>query len=227
MGRLASGLAHELGTPLNVVEARAGFILEDAAQDEGTRTSARVIIQCTEQMTRLIKQLLSFARPRTLDPVPLALERLTSSVVELLQPLAAKRGVVLSPGELEPVSVRADEVLVQQALTNVLVNALLASRSGGVVLVSTGTTQAKKPGGARVESWRTVTVRDRGVGMTPEVRAAVFEPFFTTRPPGEGTGLGLPITLSILEDHGGFLTVESTLGQGSTFTLHFPEAANS
>ena len=61
--------------------------------------------------------------------------------------------------------------------------------------------------------------------MTPEIKASIFEPFFTTRPAGEGTGLGLPIALSIMEDHGGFLTVDSSQGQGSTFTLHFPEVA--
>lgn len=222
VGRLASGLAHELGTPLNVVEARAGFILEDSGADSPSQNSARVIIQCTEQMTRLIKQLLAFARPRTLEPTPFSLERLARSVVDLVQPLATPRHVTLETTDLQPARVRADEVLVQQALMNVVVNALLASNEGGKVTVSTGTVQAARPGTAELESWRTVTVRDDGVGMTPEVKASIFEPFFTTRPAGEGTGLGLPITLNILEDHGGFLLVDSAPGKGSTFTLHFP-----
>lgn len=225
VGRLASGLAHELGTPLNVVEARAGFILEDSAPDSPSRNSARVIIQCTEQMTQLIKQLLAFARPRTLEPILLALDGMSRSVVDLVQPLAAQRGVTLKTAELQPAPVRADEVLLQQALTNVVVNAMLASSEGGTVTVSTGTVQAKKPGTDEVKSWRTVAVRDDGVGMSPEVKASIFEPFFTTRPAGEGTGLGLPITLNILEDHGGFLLVDSAPGQGSTFTLHFPAAS--
>ena len=222
VGRLASGLAHELGTPLNVVEARAGFIMEDAGADSPSRNSARVIIQCTEQMTRLIKQLLAFARPRTLEPVPFSLDGLARSVVSLVQPLATPRHIKLETTELKPAPVFADEVLVQQALMNVVVNALLASNEGGTVSVSTGTAEAVKPGTEARKAWRTVTVRDDGVGMTAEVKAAIFEPFFTTRPAGEGTGLGLPITLNILEDHGGFLLVDSVPGQGSTFTLHLP-----
>ncbi len=226
VGRLASGLAHELGTPLNVVEARAGFIMEDTAKGEPTHESARVIIQCTEQMTRLIKQLLVFARPRTLEPVVLRLDQLARSVVDLVQPLAGKRHVSLRLHELPEVRLEADEILVQQALTNVVVNALMASRDGAAVTLTIGTSQAKKPGTTETRAWRTLAVRDEGEGMSPEVKASIFEPFFTTRPAGEGTGLGLPIALSIMEDHGGFLTVESSPGHGSTFTLHFPlEAA--
>lgn len=222
VGRLASGLAHELGTPLNVVEARAGLILEGDNADEATRKCAQVIIQCSEQMTRLIKQLLTFARPRTLEPVALALEGMARTVVDLVQPLAAQRGVQLRTSELQTTLVKADEVLVQQALTNVIVNALLASSEGDIVTVSTGMVRTTKPGREKPEPWHTVSVHDQGVGMSPEIKQSIFEPFFTTRPAGEGTGLGLPITLSILEDHGGFLTVDSELGKGSTFTLHFP-----
>ncbi len=225
VGRLASGLAHELGTPLNVVEARAGFIMEDFAKGEPAHESARVIIQCTEQMTRLIKQLLVFARPRMLEPVALRLDHLARAVVDLVQPLAAKRHVSLRVLELPEVRLEADEVLVQQALTNVVVNGLMASRDGSAVTLAIGLSETRKPGTTKTRTWHTLAVRDEGEGMTPEIKASIFEPFFTTRPAGEGTGLGLPIALSIMEDHGGFLTVDSSPGQGSTFTLHFPEVA--
>ncbi len=222
VGRLASGLAHELGTPRNVVEARAGFSLEDTVKGEPNHESARVIIQCTEQMTRLIKQLLVFARPRTLEPVAMRLDALARTVVDLVQPLAGKRHVSLRLANLPEVRLEADEVLVQQALTNVVVNALMASRDGAEVTLSIGTAEAKKPSATQTRVWRTLAVRDEGEGMSLSVKAAIFEPFFTTRPAGEGTGLGLPIALSIMEDHGGFLTVDSSPNQGSTFTLHFP-----
>ncbi|MDP2274056.1 MAG: HAMP domain-containing sensor histidine kinase [Archangium sp.] len=225
VGRLASGLAHELGTPLNVVEARAGFIMDDFAKGEPAHESARVIVQCTEQMTRLIKQLLVFARPRTLEPVAMRLDYLARAVVDLVHPLASKRHVSLRVQELPEVRLEADEVLVQQALTNVVVNALMASREGSAVTLAIGSVETKKPGATEDRTWHTLAVRDEGEGMTPEVKASIFEPFFTTRPAGEGTGLGLAIALSIMEDHGGFMTVESVLGQGSTFTLHFPAEA--
>ncbi len=222
VGRLASGLAHELGTPLNVIEARAGLILEDSSSEPPVQNSARVIITCTEQMTKLVRQLLVFARPRTVELSSTSLDGLAHTVVDLLGPLAALRKVTLATASVTPTPVRADGVLLQQALMNLVVNALHACREGGHVTLTTGHAHAPKPNGTTPQDWSTVSVADDGSGMTPEVKAAIFEPFFTTRSAGEGTGLGIPIVASILEDHGGFLSVESTLNQGSTFTIHLP-----
>jgi signal transduction histidine kinase len=110
---------------------------------------------------------------------------------------------------------------------NLVVNALHACGEGGHVTLRSGATSAPRPGtdGPAVQ-WRTLAIIDDGAGMTDEVKAAIFEPFFTTRAPGEGTGLGVPIVASILEDHGGFLTIESAVGRGSTFTIHLPVAAS-
>jgi signal transduction histidine kinase len=225
VGRLASGLAHELGTPLNVIEARAGLILEDPSAEPPVQRSARVIVECTEQVTRLVRQLLIFARPRSLELSQLALDGLARTVVELLSPIAEKRGVTLVVAEGSCAPARADAVLLQQAVMNLVVNALHACAEGGRVALRAGATEAPRPGtDAPPLRWLTLAVEDDGAGMSDEVKAAIFEPFFTTRAPGEGTGLGMPIVASILEDHGGFLTVESTLGRGSTLTLHLPEA---
>jgi signal transduction histidine kinase len=111
----------------------------------------------------------------------------------------------------------------QQAVMNLVVNALHACVEGGRVSLRAGETSAPRPGidGPSVR-WLTLAVRDDGAGMTDAVRAAIFEPFFTTRAAGEGTGLGVPIVASILEDHGGFMTIESAVGRGSTFTIHLP-----
>ncbi|MFZ5440558.1 MAG: sensor histidine kinase [Myxococcota bacterium] len=225
VGRLASGLAHELGTPLNVIEARAGLILDDVPADSPVQRSARVIIECTEQVTKLVKQLLIFARPRSLEFSSLSLDGLARTVADLLGPLAEKRRVSLSVDASAPSSARADAVLLQQAVMNLVVNALHACAEGGHVTLRSGATDAPRPGtdGPAVK-WSTLAVVDDGVGMTEEVKAAIFEPFFTTRAPGEGTGLGMPIVASILEDHGGFITIDSAVGRGSTFTIHLPVA---
>jgi signal transduction histidine kinase len=225
VGRLASGLAHELGTPLNVIEARAGLILEDAASEPPIQNSARVIISCTEQVTKLVRQLLVFARPRQADLQPTRLSGLVASVRELLEPIASKAQVSLQVDTDNATVAMVDQVLLQQALTNVVVNAVHACKASGHVTVTTGEVEATKPGEQQPRKWCTVTVRDDGSGMTPEVKASIFEPFFTTKPVNEGTGLGLPIVVSILEDHKGFLTVESEPGKGSTFTLHLEPAA--
>lgn len=227
VGRLASGLAHELGTPLNVIEARAGLILEDASVEPQVQRSARVIIECTEQVTKLVRQLLIFARPRALEFSSLSLDGLARTVTELLEPLAARRKVSLSVDASTPSFARADAVLLQQAVMNLVVNALHACGEGGHVTLRSGATSAPRPGtDGPVVQWRTLAIIDDGAGMTDEVKAAIFEPFFTTRAPGEGTGLGVPIVASILEDHGGFLGIESAVGRGSTFTIHLPVAAS-
>lgn len=216
VGRLASGLAHELGTPLNVIEARAGLIVEDTDASTPVQSSARIIIQCTEQVTKLVRQLLDYARPRKLEQQVFSLDRLAQTVTELVDPLATRRHVALKVETSATVLTQGDEGLLQQALTNVVVNALHACSEGGHVKVNTSVVHARE------KKWSTVSVTDDGVGMSDEVRARLLEPFFTTKAVGEGTGLGLPITASILEDHGGFLGVESAPGRGSTLTLHLP-----
>ncbi len=216
VGRLASGLAHELGTPLNVIEARAGLIVEDTESNTPAQSSARVIIQCTEQVTKLVRQLLDFARPRQLERRVFQVDALARTVIELVEPLATRRGVELKVEDTTALRTEGDEGLLQQALTNVVVNALHACSTGGHVRVSTGLVTARE------KQWSTLSVTDDGSGMSEEVRTRLLEPFFTTKAVGEGTGLGLPITASILEDHGGFLGVESAPGRGSTLTLHLP-----
>ncbi|HEY1098487.1 MAG TPA: HAMP domain-containing sensor histidine kinase [Myxococcota bacterium] len=229
IGRLASGLAHELGTPLNVIEARAGLIVEDPIVDDSTRASAQIIIDCAENVAGLVRQLLTFARPRALDLTTVRLDRIAHTVVELLAPLAAQKRVTLAVDGALPTTLSADGVLLQQAVVNLVVNALHACREGGHVTLHVEPVQRTRPAsstttGNVVESFGHLSVRDDGIGITPEVRAELFEPFFTTRPGGEGTGLGLPIVAGILDDHKGFLEVDSIVGEGSTFHIWVPLA---
>lgn len=226
VGRLASGLAHELGTPLNVLEARAGLILEDPSADEPVKDSARVILTVSEQMARLVRQLLVFARERHVEKGPMQLDALARLVVELVRPVVSKQQVTVETGALDSAPVSADEVLLQQAVTNLVMNAAQACREGGHVRVSAGVREAVRPGEEAPERWAVLEVKDDGSGMPPEVKARVFEPFFTTKQPGEGTGLGLAVAWGIVEDHGGFIAVDSAPGQGSTFTIHLPGGAS-
>ena len=225
IGRLASGLAHELGTPLHVIEARADLIVEDPDVDDATRASAKIISSCTENVAGLVRQLLTFARPRSLDLTSTRLDQIARSVVELLEPLAAQRRVTLQVGTSSSAPLSADAVLLQQAVLNLTVNALRACKEGGQVTLHVEPARRARPDSSVLESWAHLAVVDDGVGITPEVRADLFVPFFTTRPSGEGTGLGLPIVAGILDDHRGFLEVESEPGQGSTFHIWLPTTA--
>ncbi|APR74867.1 Sensor histidine kinase [Minicystis rosea] len=224
VGKLASGIAHELGTPLNVVSGRAKRILRGAPAEEAN-DNARIIVEQTDRMTRIIRQLLDFARRRGAQKAPGDVGAIAAEVLALLQPLAHKRGIelTLADGSSEG---RADIDLgqIQQALTNLVMNGIQAMHAGGRLTVSLAREQAVPPpshGGAEA-SYLAIRVADEGEGIKPEHLPHVFEPFFTTKDVGEGTGLGLSVTWGIVEEHGGWIDVQSALGEGTTFTIHLP-----
>ncbi len=226
IGRLASSVAHELGTPLNVVAGRARLIVED--EREG-RAHAGIIIDQAERMTKIIRQLLDYARRRPPRKEGQDLVQLTAAVLTLLETLARNRQIELRfRSELARASVTADPTQLQQALTNLIVNAIQASVDGGVVDVTLRAVRARQPerpaqrgGGAETEVFQ-IDVQDHGAGMSPDVLARVFEPFFTTKPVGESTGLGLSVTQDIVDEHGGWIQAASEPGRGSRFVIVLP-----
>jgi two-component system NtrC family sensor kinase len=226
IGRLASSVAHELGTPLNVVAGRARLIVED--EREG-RAHAGIIIDQAERMTKIIRQLLDYARRRPPRKEGQDLVQLTTAVLTLLETLARNRQIELRfRSELASASVTADPTQLQQALTNLIVNAIQASVDGGVVDVTLRAVRLRQPerpaqrgGGADTEVFQ-IDVQDHGAGMSPDVLARVFEPFFTTKPVGESTGLGLSVTQDIVDEHGGWIQAASEPGRGSRFVIMLP-----
>jgi len=223
VGRLASSVAHELGTPLNVVGGRARLIVEDERE---APAHARIIIDQTERMTKIIRQLLDYARRRPPQKGEQDLSRLAADVFPLLATLASKKRIQLKfRSEVERAPVTADATQVQQALTNLIVNAIQASADGATVDVTlraaSPRADAERAPGGTFE----LAVRDHGPGMPPEVLARVFEPFFTTKPIGEATGLGLSVTHDIVDEHGGWIEADSVPGRGSRFSMFLPQRA--
>ena len=229
VGKLASGLAHELGTPLNVVAGRAKMIAtgEIESPEEGVE-SARIIAEQAERMTRIVRQLLDFARRRPADKRSTDLAALARQTASLLEPLAVKRGVSLHCIEPSgPVIAPVEASQIQQALTNLVVNAIQASsREGSVEIEVSARQQAPEtPLGRRpAGSWALLEVRDQGTGIPAEQLGEVFDPFFTTKSVGEGTGLGLSVAHGIVEEHGGWIDVESAPRRGSCFRIWLPQA---
>jgi len=227
IGRLAAGIAHELGTPLNVIAGRAGRI---AAAEGGRGQSAdyaRIIQEQATRMTAVIRQLLDFSRRQGPKPGLCNLRTLASRTIDLLAPLAEKQGVIIelkSPEGLLPV--RVDPSQIQQAFANVVMNGIQAMPGGGRLLVSIEPAEAHRPSDAsgRTGQYLRVTVEDQGRGIGAEALPHIFEPFFTTKDVGEGTGLGLSVAHGIVTDHGGWIDVESEPGRGTRVAIFLASA---
>ncbi|HWN81920.1 MAG TPA: HAMP domain-containing sensor histidine kinase, partial [Candidatus Udaeobacter sp.] len=226
VGQLASGIAHELGTPLNVVSGRAKMIVGGEAVGAEAVESARAIVEQTERMTRIIRQLLDFARRREPAKIEQDLTALARQTIALLTPLAAKRGTEIQFKAQEKARIQIDSQQIQQALANLLMNAIQAMPDGGTIQVALGKRWVTPPadhGGTGGEYWA-IEVEDTGSGMPPEVASRAFEPFFTTKDVGEGTGLGLAVAYGMVREHGGWIDLRSVTGQGSRFTIFLPGA---
>ncbi|HEY8038407.1 MAG TPA: HAMP domain-containing sensor histidine kinase [Polyangiaceae bacterium] len=224
VGKLASGVAHELGTPLNVVVARAEMIAAGDATADESREYARIIVDSAQKMTRIIRQLLEFARRRGPRKERRDVTGVAQHTLELLRPLADRQHVALALESGGPQETNVDAVQIEQALTNLVVNAVQAMPGGGTVEVSVGRERARPPPdhGATEGEWVAVRVRDTGEGIAPEHLPHVFEPFFTTKDVGSGTGLGLSVAYGIVRDHGGWIDVASRPESGTTFSLFLP-----
>lgn len=223
VGKLASGLAHELGTPLNVVSGRASLIAEGRVDSEGAKRSANIIIAQTEQMEALVRHLLTFAHRGSTEGIPHDILALCQETAELLLPLAKQKSVAIAVrGESAIARVSHNEI--QQVLSNIIANALQAMGEGGTITVATEVTRAafSELGDEDERSYVVVRVSDQGTGIAPEIMPFIFDPFFTTKDVRQGTGLGLSIAFGIVRDHRGAIRVESALGQGTTFSVYLP-----
>ena len=225
VGQISSGIAHEIGTPLNVIAGRARLITEPDATLNEACTHAVAILEQSERVTSIIRQLLDFARRRGPQRDQTSLLDLARRVLGMLRPLAAKRQVELI---LEVNSVPAtapfDAMQIEQALGNLVMNAIQAIAEGGYVRVAVLTAHKVAPAevGGRSGEYAVLKVQDNGTGIAEENTSQIFEPFFTTQRAGEGTGLGLSITNEIIRDHGGWIEVESQQWKGSQFTVFLP-----
>src|SRR5262245_43228996 len=226
VGKLASGLAHELGTPLNVVSGRAKMIASgEATRPDEVVTCARIVGQQAERMTAIVRQLLDFARRRSPEKSPTDLAQLARQTASLLEPLAGRRGVrLLCTEAADPLLAPLDPSQIQQALTNLVVNGIQATKPAGSVRIRAHTqTLAADPVSLRAAGgYAVLEVSDDGEGIPAERLSVIFDPFFTTKGVGEGTGLGLSVAHGIVQEHGGWIEVESAPGRGSCFGIWLP-----
>lgn len=227
VGKLASGIAHELGTPLNVIGQRARMIASGEVEGADARESAATVAEYTDRITRIVRQLLAFARSRSPEVSPQDMRWMAENTLTMMAPLARKHRVQFSvEGDPGPVSALVDLVQIQQVLANLVLNGIQAMDQGGQLAIRVRRVEREPPAGVGGETrrWIAVSVRDEGCGIAPEHLDRVFDPFFTTKPVGEGTGLGLSVAWGIVREHHGWIAVESQPAAGATFTVYLPEA---
>ncbi len=224
VGKLASGIAHELGTPLTVISARAKMIASGEVQGEAVLQNARIVAGQADHIARIIRQLMDFARRKPPSFTHESLHQVVAQTLVMLAPLAEKARTRLSLAEGPSLQGDFDRGQIQQVVTNLVMNSIQAMPEGGEVRLAVETAREKPPAdvGGPERTYAQVRVVDTGSGIPPELLPRIFEPFFTTKDVGDGTGLGLSVAWGLMRDHQGWISVESTPGKGSTFTIHLP-----
>ncbi len=221
VGRLASGVAHEMGTPLNVIKGRVEMLREQPDMPEEKRSRHLNIIEAqADAIALIVRQLLTLARPLHLQCEPVAIADLIARSVELIEAEADRRRVAVEVGKVDSLQIIGDKALLHQVMMNICVNGLHAMPEGGRLsiecLPATSSQRGRPCLGIRIS--------DTGPGIAPEHLAQIFDPFFTTKEIGEGAGLGLSVSRRIVEEHGGWIEAANREEGGAAFVIWLPKA---
>ena len=213
IGRLASGVAHEINNPLSGLKNCLYAIDREPENYTQTRLYLQLMKEGMEYIETVVQKLLGFARqqPATMEPVDI--NAVVEKVIRLLDFNIRKRRIVLQTAFAADLpELTGDPQLLSEVFMNILLNAIDAVDERGHVTVSS----VREDGAVHVH------IEDDGMGIAPEHLAHIFDPFFTTKGPKEGTGLGLSVSLGIVETHGGSIRVRSAPGKGSCFSVELP-----
>ncbi len=227
IGRLAGGVAHDFNNIMAVIMGYSDLTLQKPGLDEEVKCYLETIRSAAQRAAGLTRQLLIFSRKETAQPVVLELNEVVEDLDRMLRRLIDENiEMTIVPGR-EPGRIRADSGHVGQVLMNLVVNARDAMPGGGKLIVATRNvtleeSDARRHRGAKAGEYVILSVSDTGAGMSEEVKAHLFEAYFTTKPKGKGTGLGLATCQTIVQQSGGHIEVESELGKGTTFRVYFP-----
>lgn len=215
VGHMAASVAHQVGTPLNLISGYVQVIREEEGADSRVTRRLEIVQEQIAKVTSIVRAMLDHARrPTPKEATDLA--ELLRRVCDVARPKLDALGVRLDLATSAVPSVMADAVQLELALLNLVSNSLDAMPSGGVMSISLA---SNGDGHVRVE------VADTGTGIAPELLPRIFEPWVTTKDAGRGTGLGLSITRDVLAGHGGTISVRSEVGVGSVFTIDLPAAS--
>jgi len=225
IGRLAGGVAHDFNNILTVILGRAEEVASDERVPSDLRDSVSDLSQNAQRATALTRQLLAFSRRQAIEVRDVDLNSVVANVTRLLHRVLGEDIAVTFAYSEQPLAVRADPGMIEQVLLNLAVNARDAMPDGGRLSIDTSFvdpsgTEPSRTGSAG--NWACLRVKDNGAGIAPEHLPHIFEPFFTTKDIGKGTGLGLATTYGIVQQHGGWIEVDSETGRGTEFRVFFP-----
>jgi two-component system, NtrC family, sensor kinase len=219
IGQLASGVAHEINNPLGVIQCYANLIAKSQPSEAQILSDVSIIRKHTEQCRRVVEALLNFSRaaePRKkITDINACIEEVIS-VMDLQ--LQKENFTIVRQFDTTLPNITVDGNKIKQVLMNLLINASQAMPEGGCITVST----ALKAGARQLA----IAISDTGSGISKDNLPKIFDPFFTTKGPEKGTGLGLSVSYGIIQRHGGRISVESTPGKGTTFTILLPAEAS-
>jgi len=226
IGALASGIAHDFNNILNAIMGSASLLQHNADDPVKVAHRAAAILQATDRGTHVVKQLLTFARKSEIQRHPTDINALVREAMRLLHETFPRTiSFALDLEESIP-PVNADANQLHQVLLNLSVNARDAMPNGGTLTYVTRTVTPalvkNRFAGANADAYVMISVRDTGEGMTEEVRSRIFDPFYTTKGIGKGTGLGLAVVHGIVERHEGFIDVTSEVNRGTEFLVYLP-----
>ncbi|MCC6139637.1 MAG: hypothetical protein IT389_03365 [Nitrospira sp.] len=231
VGQLVASVAHEVGTPLHSIAWHVQALAEEPTVTPDMKRRIDVIDGQLTRVVGIIQDLLSSTRQRKPDPTWLPVDHVVNPVAALMEPAFQAKGVALRVeiGDALPL-VWADAEKLHQVLVNLFANAIAATSDGGTVTIGAGSRAATaeeievglRVGNAAFTTMVTIIVSDTGSGMPEEDLQKAFTPFFTTKAIGKGTGLGLFISRETVQAHGGTLTLESTVGKGTTVVISLP-----
>ena len=229
IGNLAGGIAHDFNNLLTVIRLNAELLLPDLPADR--HEDHRELMNGVDRATSLTRQLLAYGRRQLLNPTPVSLNDIVRGTDSMLRRVIPEDIEIRSDLSADDGFALVDRGQIEQVILNLVVNARDAMPKGGRLLLETQNVTLESGNGHHVRSlphgeYVTLAVRDTGVGMTPEVRDRALEPFFTTKAPGKGSGLGLSMAYGLVRQSSGDLTIESEPGAGTTVRIFLPRVAS-
>lgn len=227
IGRFAGGIAHDFNNILTSIEGNAELAFETMPESDPLKKRIEGIMLSAASASRLVKQLMIFAKGHAEEKRPIDINTAVTEILGMVTRLIGSGIEVVTEFEKRPYSITADASSIGQVLMNLAGNARDAMAGGGMLTIKTENTSvsfaqsASIPGAHPCEAVR-LSISDTGIGMDKDLVEQIFEPFFTTKEEGKGFGFGLSMVYGIIKDHGGWITVESSPGKGTTFSIYLP-----